>query len=58
MTVQYLHRVKYPCDYETDNYNPICPGIKGVTSDVLMRAFLLLQQNQSSSIIAMIESQE
>ncbi len=31
VTAQHLHRVKYPCDYVTDNYNPICPGIKGVT---------------------------
>jgi hypothetical protein len=44
VTVQYVHRVKYPYDYGTDNYNPICPGIKGVTSDVLTIAFLLLQQ--------------
>jgi hypothetical protein len=44
MTVQYLNRVKYLCDYGTDNCNPICPGIKGVTSDVQTRAFLLLQQ--------------
>ncbi len=44
MTVQHLHRVKYLCDYGTDHYNPICLGIKGVTSDVLTRAFLLLQQ--------------
>jgi hypothetical protein len=39
-----LHGVKYPCDYGTDNCNPICLGIKGVASDVLTRAFLLLQQ--------------
>jgi hypothetical protein len=44
VTVQHLHRVKYLCDYGTDHYNPICLGIKGVTSDVLTRAFLLLQQ--------------
>ncbi len=43
MTVQYLQRVKYLCDYGTDNC-PICPGIKAVTSDVQTRAFLLLQQ--------------
>jgi hypothetical protein len=42
-TVQYLKRVKYLCDYGTDNC-PICPGIKAVTSDVQTRAFLLLQQ--------------
>jgi hypothetical protein len=24
--------VKYPCDYGTDNCNPICPGINGETS--------------------------
>ncbi len=35
MTVQHLHRVEYPCDYGTNNYNPLCPGIKSVTSDVL-----------------------
>jgi hypothetical protein len=45
VTVQYLHRVKYLCDYRTDNCNPICPGIKGVTSDVQTRAFLLPQQD-------------
>ncbi len=44
VTVQHLHRVKYLCDYGTDNCNPVCPGIKGVTLDVQMRAFLLLQQ--------------
>jgi hypothetical protein len=44
VTAQHLHRVKYPCDYGTDNYNLFCPGIKGVTSDVLTRAFLLLQE--------------
>ncbi len=42
VTVQHLHKIKYPCDYGVDNYNPICPGIKGVTSDVQRRAFLLL----------------
>jgi hypothetical protein len=44
MNIQLLHRVKYFCDYRTDNCSPIYLGIKGVTSDVLMRAFLLLQQ--------------
>jgi hypothetical protein len=44
LTFQYLQRVKYLCDYRTDNCNPVCPGIKGVTSDVQTRAFLLLQQ--------------
>jgi hypothetical protein len=24
--------LKYPCDYGTDNCNPICPGINGETS--------------------------
>ncbi len=28
VTFQALHRVKkYPCDYGTNNYNPIWPGI-------------------------------
>jgi hypothetical protein len=40
VTVQHLHWVKYLCDCGTDNYNLICPGIKGAASDVL----LLLQQ--------------
>jgi hypothetical protein len=44
VTIQHLHRVKYLCYYGTDNYNPICPGIKGVTSDMLTRTFFLLQQ--------------
>jgi hypothetical protein len=44
VTIQYLHRVKYLCDYGTDNSNPICLGIKGVTSDMQTRAFLLFQQ--------------
>ncbi len=44
VTVQHLYRVKYLCDYGTGNYNPICLGIKGVTSHMLLRAFLLLQQ--------------
>ncbi len=46
MTIQQLHRVKYLCDYGTDNCNPICPGIKGVTSDVLTRTLSLLQQDE------------
>ncbi len=44
MTVQHLQRVKYSCDYGTDNYDPTCLGIKNVTSDVLKRVFLILQQ--------------
>jgi hypothetical protein len=44
VTIPYLHRVKYLCGYRTDNYNPICLGSKGVTSAVLTRAFLLLQE--------------
>jgi hypothetical protein len=44
VTVKYLQRVKYLCDYGTDNYNRICPGIKGVKLDVQTIAFLLLQQ--------------
>ncbi len=24
--------LKYPCDYGTDNCNPVCPGINGETS--------------------------
>ncbi len=24
--------LKYPCDYGTDNYNPLCPGINSETS--------------------------
>ncbi len=35
--------VKFLCDYGTDNYNPVCPDIKGVTLNVLTRTFLLLQ---------------
>jgi hypothetical protein len=26
-------RLKYPCGYGADNYNPICPGINGETSN-------------------------
>jgi hypothetical protein len=44
VTVQHLHRVIYLFDYGTDNCNPIYKGFKGVTSDVLTRAFLFLQQ--------------
>ncbi len=51
MTIQHLHRVKYLCDYETDNCNPICLGIKGVTSDVLTRAILILQQAEYKQLI-------
>ncbi len=30
VTVLVFHRgKKYPCDYGTNNYNPIWPGIKG-----------------------------
>jgi hypothetical protein len=28
LTVQYSQRVKYLCDYGTDNCNPICPVLK------------------------------
>ncbi len=44
MTVQHSQRFKYSFDNGTDNHNTISPGIKGVTSDLLMRTFLLLQQ--------------
>jgi hypothetical protein len=45
VTVQHLHRAKYPCAYGTDSCNPVCLGIKGVTSDVLTRAFLFFPAN-------------
>jgi hypothetical protein len=33
VTVQALHRVKkYPCEYRTNNYNPILPGINSEIS--------------------------
>ncbi len=43
MTVQHLHSVKYPCDYRTDNCNPICPGIKGSVAE--LKLFFRLQLN-------------
>jgi hypothetical protein len=44
VTIQYLQSVKYLCEYGTDNCNHVCPGIKGVTSDVQTRAFMLLSK--------------
>jgi hypothetical protein len=33
VTIQHCRvKKKYSCDYGTDNYNPICPGINGETS--------------------------
>jgi hypothetical protein len=31
VTILVLHRLKYPCDYRTNNCNPIRPGSKGKT---------------------------
>ncbi len=42
-----LHRVqKYPCDYGTDNYNPIWPGINSETSQAT-EGLVLTQQSSS-----------
>jgi hypothetical protein len=38
--------LKYPCDYGTDNYNPICPGINNETPHAT-RAFVLTQLSSS-----------
>jgi hypothetical protein len=37
-------RVKYLCDYKTDNCNPVCLGVSYKASDVMLSVSLLFQQ--------------
>jgi hypothetical protein len=37
-------RVQYLCDYGTDNYNPICPGVCCETSDDMLSVSLFFYQ--------------
>jgi hypothetical protein len=37
-------RVKYLCDYRTDNYNPVCLDVNYEESNITMLVSLLFQQ--------------
>jgi hypothetical protein len=39
-------RIKYLCDYGTDNCNPICPRVSYEVPDVMLSVSLLFQRAQ------------
>jgi hypothetical protein len=43
-------RVKYPCDYGTDNCDPVCPGVGYEASDAMLPvSFLFLTDSLVTS---------